>query len=156
MSDSALSKAPAASCDAALLNEEKIRLMTRLTVYEQGRGIGDRKTEGLFRADYVFAEMVKSFVAGTLAWGVCAAVYCGYFFEQIFFSVYEDAVGPLLRFAVMSYAAWMAFFLLATFLVYRKRRIACTRRRMLYERDLDAFLEICEEERSYPDPLEAQ
>ncbi|MBR2729049.1 MAG: hypothetical protein Q4C02_00020 [Eubacteriales bacterium] len=133
-----------------MLNLEKIRLMTRLTVYEEGGGTRDRRTAGFFPGDYVFAQMVWSFVTGTIAWGICAAVYCGYYFEQIFFSVYEDAAGPVLRFAVLSYAAWIVFFLLVTFLVYRKRSIACQRRRRLYEQDLDAMLAICEEERAVP------
>lgn len=131
-----------------MINEEKIRLMTRLAVYEKGMGASDGKTADYFRGDYVFAGMVGSFVAGTLAWGICALIYCGYYFEQIFFSVYEDALGPLLRFGALSYAAFMAFFLLVTFLVYRRRGIGFARRRRLYEQDLDAMLAICEEERS--------
>ena len=68
-----------------MLNNEKIRLMTRVTVYEKGMGVKDEKTAKYFRNDYVFAGMVGSFAAGTIAWGVCAMLYCGYNFEEIFF-----------------------------------------------------------------------
>ena len=74
-----------------MLNSEKIRLMTRLTVYEEGLGVKDGRTAEYFRNDYILFGLVGSFVAGSLAWGVCAAVYCGYFFENIFFSVYENS-----------------------------------------------------------------
>ena len=52
-----------------MLNEEKIRLMTRLEVYEDGLGVGDERTAGYFRNDYILSGMVGSFVAGTVAWG---------------------------------------------------------------------------------------
>ena len=129
-----------------MLNIEKIRLMTRVSVYEKGVGILDDRTAKLFRNDYVFGGLIGSFITGTIAWGICAAVYCGYFFEQIFFSVYEDTLGPLIRFAVTSYAAFIGFFLLATFLVYQARNIAYARRRSLYRQDLDELEEIYEED----------
>lgn len=129
-----------------MINEEKIRLMTRLTVYEEGRGVGDKKTAAYFRNDYVFAGMLGSFITGTLAWGICAALYCGYFFEQIFFSVYEDSLEPVLRFAGMSYAAFIAFFLLVSFVIYSLRSMAFTDRRRMYLQDLNALADICRKE----------
>jgi len=129
-----------------MLNEEKIRLMTRLTVYEEGLGVGDGRTAEYFRNDYVLSGMVGSFVAGTLAWGICAAIYCGYFFEQIFFSVYENSFGPFLRLAATSYVSFILFFLLVTLLIYYRRSASFRRRRLMYAQDLDALMEICEKE----------
>ena len=123
-----------------MLNNEKIRLMTRVTVYEKGMGVKDEKTAKYFRNDYVFAGMVGSFAAGTIAWGVCAMLYCGYNFEEIFFSVYEDTLGTYLSLALKSYGIFMALFLAATYLVYALRTQAYTLRRHLYEEDLDALL----------------
>ena len=53
-----------------MLNSEKIRLMTRLTVYEEGLGVKDGRTAEYFRNDYILFGLVGSFVAGSLAWGV--------------------------------------------------------------------------------------
>ena len=130
-----------------MLNAEKIRLMTRIAVYENGAAPEDEKTAAWFRNDYVFAGMIGSFVTGTLAWGVCAAIYCVYFFEQIFFSVYEDTLGPILKFAGMSYVSFIAFFLLVTFLIYRSRSLKYRMRRTLYREDLDALTDLYEAER---------
>ena len=130
-----------------MLNSEKIRLMTRLTVYEEGLGVKDGRTAEYFRNDYILFGLVGSFVAGSLAWGVCAAVYCGYFFENIFFSVYEDALGPVLHLATWSYFVFMAVYLFATFLIYQGRSMAYTKRRRLYEQDLDTLTEIYRKER---------
>lgn len=129
-----------------MLNEEKIRLMSRVTVYEEGLGIKDGRTAEYFRNDYVLFGLVGSFVAGTLAWGVCAAVYCGYFFEDIFFSVYEGGLGSYLHLAATTYIVFILLFLLATLLVYYRRSAAYVRRRWMYEQDLDALTEICDRE----------
>ena len=129
-----------------MLNFEKIRLMTRLTVYEKGLGIEDEKIAKYFRNDYVFGALIGSFAAGTVAWGICAALYCGYFFEQIFFSVYENKLGPTIRFAVTSYAVFILFFLLVTRLVYRFRNQGYMERRYYYEQDLDTLLGMYEKE----------
>lgn len=129
-----------------MLNEEKIRLMTRLTVYEEGLGIKDKRTAEYFQNDYVLSGLIGSFVAGTLAWGVCAAVYCGYFFEEIFFSVYENRLGSYLQLAVTSYIVFILLFLAFTFTVYYRKSAAFARRRMMYEQDLEALTEICDRE----------
>lgn len=129
-----------------MLNSEKIRLMTRLTVYEEGLGVKDGRTAEYFRNDYILFGLVGSFVAGSLAWGVCAAVYCGYFFENIFFSVYENSLGSYLRLAVTSYVVFILLFLLATLLIYFRRSAAFARRRWMYQQDLEALTEICDSE----------
>ena len=129
-----------------MLNSEKIRLMTRLTVYEEGLGVKDGRTAEYFRNDYILFGLVGSFVAGSLAWGVCAAVYCGYFFENIFFSVYENSLGTYLRLAVTSYAVFILIFLLVTLLVFYTRSAAFARRRGMYQQDLEALTEICDRE----------
>ena len=129
-----------------MLNSEKIRLMTRLTVYEEGLGVKDGRTAEYFRNDYILFGLVGSFVAGSLAWGVCAAVYCGYFFENIFFSVYENSLGTYLRLAVTSYAVFILIFLLVTLLVFYRRSAAFARRRGMYQQDLEALTEICDHE----------
>jgi hypothetical protein len=129
-----------------MLNSEKIRLMTRLTVYEEGLGVKDGRTAEYFRNDYILFGLVGSFVAGSLAWGVCAAVYCGYFFENIFFSVYENSLGTYLRLAVTSYAVFILVFLLVTLLVFYRRSAAFARRRGMYQQDLEALTEICDSE----------
>ena len=129
-----------------MLNSEKIRLMTRLTVYEEGLGVKDGRTAEYFRNDYILFGLVGSFVAGSLAWGVCAAVYCGYFFENIFFSVYEDSLGTYLSLAVTSYAVFILIFLLVTLLVFYRRSAAFARRRGMYQQDLEALTEICDRE----------
>ena len=130
-----------------MLNEEKIRIMTRVTVYEEGRGVEDVRKARFFRTDYVFAEIIVSIITGTLAWGICAAIYCGYNFEKIFFSVYEDALGPFLHLGALTYFVFMAIYLLATFLIYQGRSMAYAKRRMLYEQDLDTLTDIYQKER---------
>ena len=66
--------------------------------------------------------------------------------SQIFFSVYENKLGPTIRFAVTSYAVFILFFLLVTWLVYRFRNQGYMERRYYYEQDLDTLLGMYEKE----------
>lgn len=131
-----------------MLNEKKIILMARIAAYEGEVGKSDDRIANYFRNDYLLAQMVVSFVCGTLVWGICAAVYCGYYFEQIFFSIYEGTEGPLFRLALLSYVAVTGLYLLATWAVYSLRGRGFAWRRKLYSEDLEALDRIYDEERA--------
>lgn len=56
--------------------------------------------------------------------------------------MYEDTIGPLIKFAVKSYLVFMLIFLLVSFLIYSRRSIAFSNRRRMYEQDLDELRRI--------------
>lgn len=49
-----------------MLNQDKVRIMTRLAIYEQGRGKEELKINKCYKNDYVRLQVIKSFVASTL------------------------------------------------------------------------------------------
>jgi hypothetical protein len=49
-----------------MVNNRKVRLMTRLAIYEKGEGKEDLKLNKYFRRDYLRARMLGSFVAVTV------------------------------------------------------------------------------------------
>ena len=49
-----------------MINNRKVRLMTRLAIYEKGEGKEDLKLNKYFRRDYLRARMLGSFVAVTV------------------------------------------------------------------------------------------
>lgn len=51
-----------------MLNEDKIRLMTKLASYEQGKGKKDLEISKYFKADYISLNMIKSFFSATIAY----------------------------------------------------------------------------------------
>ncbi len=51
-----------------MLNEEKISLMTKLALYEQGEGKKEIPMSGYYRGDYVSLKVVNSAIVGTIAY----------------------------------------------------------------------------------------
>lgn len=49
-----------------MLNQNKIRIMTRLSIYEQGKGKEDLKINQYYKFDYLRLQIIKSLVCCTL------------------------------------------------------------------------------------------
>ena len=54
-----------------MLNNEKIILMTKLSLYEQKNQKKEIKTSKYFRGDYMSLKMLKSFLCITVAYLLC-------------------------------------------------------------------------------------
>lgn len=63
-----------------MLNEERIRLMTRMAAFEQGEGQENLKMSQYYRKDYVGIQMIKTFICSTAAFGIL-------FLLQIFYEM---------------------------------------------------------------------
>lgn len=72
-----------------MVNEEKVILMTRLASYEQGEGKKYVNITRYFRTDYITAQMLKSVIAGIVAFVTIIGVYLFYNFEVIMENVYN-------------------------------------------------------------------
>lgn len=57
-----------------MLNQDRIRLMTKMAIYEQGKGKKQLPICQYFRKDYVSLQMIKMFVYSTLAFGILFAL----------------------------------------------------------------------------------
>lgn len=53
-----------------MLNNEKIRVMTKLAIYEKNNGKDDIKMTQYFKRDYVRLQLLNTFVAVTIAYGL--------------------------------------------------------------------------------------
>lgn len=49
-----------------MLNQDKVRIMTRLAIYEQGKGKEELEINKYYKNDYIRLQVIKSFVASTL------------------------------------------------------------------------------------------
>lgn len=58
-----------------MVNEEKVRLMTRLAMYEQSTGREDLEKGKYFKSDYVKYNCLKTLVSTTILYVVVVVVY---------------------------------------------------------------------------------
>ena len=120
-----------------MLNKDRVRTMTRLAMYEEGQGVEDDRINGYFENDYIFSQVVASFISGTAAFLIIVLLYCAYHYDTLLLQVFENTLEDEITLAVTLYAAFMVFFLAVTFFVYHFRFTAMKDRRRRYRHRLD-------------------
>ena len=66
-----------------MLNEERIRLMTRMACYEAGEGRKNVAIGNYFRGDYIGLQVIKSVISATIAYVILFAMFIFYDFEVL-------------------------------------------------------------------------
>ena len=104
-----------------MLNQERVCEMTRLAIFDQKEGVECRPMIQYFRKDYIAREMLKSFITGTVAFFVFAAIFCLYYMEELIQQINSLDIRQITVRGILYYIACMAVYLLATYIVYHIR-----------------------------------
>lgn len=104
-----------------MINEERVRQMTKMAIYEEGEGKRYVPMTQYFRHDYVGKELVKSVILGTLAFVLFAVVYLSCEMENLMKDINQiDLIGYVTD-VLVKYGIFMAVYLLITYVVYNVR-----------------------------------
>ena len=98
-----------------MINEEKVRLMTRLAAYEQGEGRKYNNISGYFRTDYISSHLLRSFIAGTFAFVAVIGVFLFYNFETIMEDIYNIDLLALGKKAGTTYLTFMGIYMIFSY-----------------------------------------
>ncbi|MDO4284666.1 MAG: hypothetical protein Q4C60_04945 [Eubacteriales bacterium] len=104
-----------------MLNENKIRLMTKMAVFEKREGTKDERMDAFFKGDYISSQLLRSFLCATLSFAILLGVYCYYNFESLMLSVYSMDLLSFMGQIIVIYVIFTALVLAVTFIVYAKR-----------------------------------
>ncbi len=104
-----------------MLNEDKIRLMTSIAMFEKREGRAIFPASRYFKNDYISSRMLRSFFFYTFSYLLCMLVWVLYHLERLLNAIDLDEVIGLAKTAGLLYLAGLAVYLFVTFLVYRKR-----------------------------------
>ena len=66
-----------------MLNEERIRLMTKMASYEEGEGKEYMPIKQYYRKDYVGLGMIKTFITSSIAFGILLLCWVLYDMDNI-------------------------------------------------------------------------
>lgn len=104
-----------------MLNQERVEEMIRLAVFDQKEGEACKPMIQYFRKDYIVKELLKSFVTGTLAFGIIIGLGVMYQAENIVNSLNKvDIRGTLIEFGT-AYLVFMAVYFIVTYVIYYRR-----------------------------------
>ncbi len=104
-----------------MLNQERVCEMTRLAVFDQNEGKGCKPMIQYFRGDYIAKELLKSLIAGTVAFVLLAAMGVLYFMEDWMEELNSIDIRQWIVRGILCYASFLAVFLLITYIVYHIR-----------------------------------
>ncbi|MCI8417834.1 MAG: hypothetical protein HFI33_10160 [Lachnospiraceae bacterium] len=104
-----------------MLNEEKIRLMTRAAAYEAHEGKKTIPINHYFRGDYISVNLIWSWVSYTLAFVLCAGIWAFKNMEYLMSNIHKMDLAAFSEQVITLYVAGLAIYLLITYVYYSWR-----------------------------------
>ena len=101
-----------------MLNEERIKLMTRMASYESTEGKKNEAVANHFRSDYVGLQVLKAVICATIAYMIVFGVYFYYNFEEIMINIYKMDLWESAVKIIKSYAATVIIYSLIVYIAY--------------------------------------
>ena len=72
-----------------MLNNQKIKKMHKLAVYESGVGKEDFAVSNYYRSDYIGLALIKNFFLTTIGYGILLMIYLGYKSEYLMANIHK-------------------------------------------------------------------
>lgn len=109
-----------------MLNEERIKLMTRMASYEDNEGKKNTSVAKHFRSDYVSMQVIKAIICATIAYMIVFGAYIYYDFEEFLSNIYKidlwEFAGKVLKYYVVFVVAYCVIVYLAFSVKYSKAK----------------------------------
>ncbi len=118
-----------------MIDIKKVRLMTRVSLYENSQGKKDIKMNRCRQSTYVTLKVIESVLCITIAFVLCAGLYSMRYFSEIVtegFAVFRDTAIHLL----IIYLVILVFGMFMTFFYYREKYRKAHDRIVAYDKDL--------------------
>lgn len=119
-----------------MLNEEKIRLMTGIAIFEKKAEKESFPVNRYFKSDYVGSHMIRSFISYTITCILCFTLWLLYQFEDILNTMDIEVLISWGRTIGIYYAAGLVIYLLITHRVYSRRYDAALKNMKIYQAKL--------------------
>ncbi|MEF9939788.1 MAG: hypothetical protein RSE05_07870 [Clostridium sp.] len=104
-----------------MLNEEKIRLMTDIAVFEKKNGRKMSGITGYFKNDYISRNMIKGFLSYTLCGMLILVIWILFNMDLFLSTIGLDALISVGKKIVVFYAVGLVLYMALVYAVYAKR-----------------------------------
>ncbi len=104
-----------------MLNEEKVKLMTKMAAYEDKEGKKFLTIGSFFRGDYISFQVIKSLIAATLAYAILFGMYIFYDFEVFMQDIYKMDLLEFGKKVLLYYFIFVVFYGLLSYVIYSIR-----------------------------------
>lgn len=104
-----------------MLNEERVKLMTRMASYENGEGRKNMNIGNYFRGDYIGKEVLKAVICATISFGLCFALYLFYDFEGFMQDIYKMDLLQFVKNILILYAVVVIVYGIISYVIFSIR-----------------------------------
>lgn len=129
-----------------MLNEERIRLMTKMASYEANEGKKNVSIGSYFRGDYIGLQVIKSVISGTIGFFIIFAVYLGYDLETFMSEIYKMDLFLFGKNVVIAYFIFVGVYAIISYAVYTYRYTKAKKSLKLYYNNLKKLSYLYEKE----------
>ncbi|MCI9032709.1 MAG: hypothetical protein HFJ08_01390 [Lachnospiraceae bacterium] len=129
-----------------MLNEERIRLMTKMASYEANEGKKNVSIGSYFRGDYIGLQVIKSVISGTIGFFIIFAVYLGYDLETFMTEIYKMDLFLFGKNVVIAYLIFVGVYAIISYAVYTYRYTKAKKSLKLYYNNLKKLSYLYEKE----------
>lgn len=119
-----------------MLNKERVILMTKMASYEENEGRKNHSVMSYFRGDYVWFQVLKSILYGTIAFGIVFAMYIFYDFEVFMMDIYKMDLLEFGKSVLMKYLLAIGVYSIISYAVYSYRYAKAKNGVKLYQNNL--------------------
>ncbi|MBO5292322.1 MAG: hypothetical protein J6B10_03960 [Lachnospiraceae bacterium] len=129
-----------------MLNEERIKLMTRMASYEEHEGKKNVSIGSYFRSDYISLQVLKSVISATIAFVILCGAAVIYDFEVFMQDIYNKDLLAAGRKLLLVYVIFVAVYAVISYIVYSYRYSRARKSLRQYYNNLKQLSLLYEEE----------
>ncbi len=120
-----------------MLNKERVILMTKMASYEEHEGKKNTSVMNYFRGDYVWFQVLKSVIYGTIAFGIMFGMYVFYDFEIFMTDIYKMDLFQFGKSVLVKYLFVIGIYAIISYAVYSYRYAKAQKKMKLYMSNLN-------------------
>ena len=119
-----------------MLNEEKIKLMTRITIFEKHEESRGLRISKYYKEDYIRYGGLRTIIAATVCYWLIVALYCYFNMQEILSSINEMDYFKVIAKLMAGYLLSALVLYVMGFFVYLARYQKARRGLIIYNRNL--------------------
>ncbi len=119
-----------------MLNEERIKLMTKMAAYEANEGKKNVAIGNYFRGDYIGLQVIKSIISATIAFVIVFGLFVFYDFEVFMSDIYKMDLLSFGRTVITAYLIFVAVYALISYMIYTYRYAKARKSLKMYYNNL--------------------
>ena len=127
-----------------MLNEDKIRIMSRCAMYEKGQGKEDLAVNRYYQGDYVRLNTLKTLIGVTVGFVLCFGLYLVLRAEYYMENIVGMDLMAFVRHVLMYYVIVLVIFAVISIVFYGWKYTDTQKRVRWYYQDLKALAEMDE------------